>query len=54
MTINSIRMTRDDDVPDIDVDIDDNGYAYIKQEGDWIAFPKSKVPVLISILKEIY
>ncbi len=61
MTVATVEMSQADDVPGIDVDIDDNGYAYIKQNGksqdsderDWIAFPLSKVPALIAALQEI-
>ncbi len=62
MNVGEVKMTKADDVPDIDVDIDDNGYAYIKQrdmdgpsedDPEWVCLPVSKVPELIAALQEI-
>ena len=63
MTVGEVKMTRADDVPDIDVDIDDNGYAYIKQRNmdgpveddpEWVCLPVYKVPELIATLLGIH
>ncbi len=62
MTVATVAMSKADDVPDIFVDIDDNGYAYIKQvdllgkvedDREWIALPVRKVPELIAALLKI-
>jgi len=59
MNVAEVKMSPADDVPDIDVDIDDNGYAHIKQDVKhtdcqfWISLPVSKVPELIAALQEI-
>lgn len=62
MTVATVAMNKADDVPEIDVDIDDNGYAYIKQydlsnlsedRREWIALPVRKIPELIAALQEI-
>lgn len=58
MTVATVEMVEGND---IDVDIDDNDYAYIKQETagiaargvDWISLPVHKVPELIAALQQI-
>ena len=54
MTLAEIEMTKEDDVPNICVDIDDNGYAYLKQDDDWVALPRFKVTALIAALQEVH
>lgn len=36
------------------VDIDDNGFAYIKQGDDWIAFPVKQTHEVIAALNQIW
>ena len=39
---------------DIDVDIDDSGWAYIKQGDDWIAFPAKQTDDVIRALQNVW
>jgi hypothetical protein len=39
---------------DIDVDVDDSGWAYIKQGDDWIAFPVRQAHEVIAALQKIW
>lgn len=52
MTIGTIDP-RDEDIPETFVDVDDDGYFYIKQDDEWISLPLASLPALIDILKTI-
>lgn len=40
------------DVEAIDLDIDDDGYVYLKQGGNWICFKQTDLPYVIRALQE--
>lgn len=52
LTIGTIDP-HDEDIPETFVDVDDNGYFYIKQGDDWIALPLTSLSALIDILRKV-
>lgn len=54
LTLATVKVPDEDPkVYTIDVDVDDNDWAYIKQGDDWIAFPAKVTDDLIRALGNI-
>lgn len=47
------RQARPAEEYEIDVDVDDSGWAYIKQGDDWVAFPVKYTDRIIAALNNV-
>lgn len=58
LTLATIEIVHERNQPNaetvINVDIDDNGWAYIKQGDDWICFPVKQRDEMVEALKKIW
>jgi hypothetical protein len=55
LTIATIKLGKEDgnELTPIDVDLDDSGWVYLKQDNDWVALPLSKLGDLVKVLESI-
>ncbi len=57
LTLATVEVEINGTTPDeseINVDVDDNGFAYIKQGDDWIAFPVKYTDAVIRALGNVW
>ena len=54
LTLATVKMPGEKEIYTIDVDVDDSGWAYIKQGDDWIAFPAKYTDKVIAALQNIW
>lgn len=57
MTIGTVAagdLASSDGYSAVDVDLDDNGWVYLKQDDDWVCIPISKIGDLVKILETVH